>query len=152
MVLSPQNWPHASATDRTYDLIRDRFGSGFWVRMQLPLALGEDSDPEPDVSVVVGKREDYSDHPTTAALVIEVADSSLAYDSGEKAEIYAASRIPEYWVLDLNHRQLIVFRDPLPGTASQGYEYADRFTVDAAGTINPIAAPHVQILVADMLG
>src|SRR5437763_1287299 len=65
MVMSPQNFAHACATDKTYKSLERVFGPTHWVRCQLPLALGLASDPEPDVSVVPGPRENYHDHPTT---------------------------------------------------------------------------------------
>jgi Uma2 family endonuclease len=151
VVLSPQNWPHASATDRTYELIRKRFPAGHWVRMQLPLALGEEYDPEPDISVVGGRREDYADHPTSAVLVIEVADTSLAYDTGDKAEMYAAAEIADYWVLDLNHQQLIVYRHPRRLATTGRFAYNQVTTLDVGETINPIAAPNINFQVAEML-
>src|SRR5947209_5779545 len=55
MVLSPQNWPHAVAVDRAGEVLRKALGAGVWVRTQLPLTLLA-SEPEPDVSVVAGKR------------------------------------------------------------------------------------------------
>src|SRR5436305_10724674 len=64
VVLSPQKSAHASTTDRVTELLRHLFGLGYWVRMQLPLNTGKSSLPEPDVSVVAGRREDYTDHPT----------------------------------------------------------------------------------------
>src|SRR5205823_4742027 len=76
MVMSPQNWPHASAVDKTAETLRREWVGGVWVRAQLPLNLGLATDPEPDLSVVAGKREDYDDHPTTALLIIEVSDTT----------------------------------------------------------------------------
>src|SRR5437879_6193872 len=85
MVLSPQKWAHSVTTDKATETLKRVFGSGFWVRMQLPLDLGQTTEPEADVSVVKGKREDYSNHPTTALLAVEVSDSTLRYDRTRKA-------------------------------------------------------------------
>jgi hypothetical protein len=63
----------------------ERIGGQIMVLTQAPLELGQSSDPEPDVSVVAGSRADYSDHPTTAVLVVEVSDTTLAFDRGDKA-------------------------------------------------------------------
>ena len=73
---------------------------GFEVRTHSPLAVSDDSEPEPDVAVV--SAGDYSTrHPQTALLVIEVADSSLQKDRRVKAALYAAAGIPEFWLVDL---------------------------------------------------
>jgi Uma2 family endonuclease len=87
------------------------------VRVQLPVELiGEHSDlsvPEPDVSVLVEFKPEYERmHPRSDELLlaVEISDSMAWFDLGRKAEIYAASRLPEYWVLDLNRRVLVVHR------------------------------------------
>src|SRR5258706_10181091 len=59
MVLSPQKFEHGQVADRATEIVRGLFGAGFWCRMQLPLDLGANSEPEPDISVVVGRREGY---------------------------------------------------------------------------------------------
>ena len=122
MVMSPQNFAHYAAIDKAAEVLRGVFGPGFWVRTQAPLELGQSSDPEPDVSVVAGRREDYSDHPTTAVLVVEVSDTTLAFDRGDKANLYAAAGIADYWVIDVNGRRVEVYRDPTagPGEAVRG--------------------------------
>jgi Uma2 family endonuclease len=104
MVRSPQTWPHASTTDRVAVVLRGGFGPAAWVRTEMPLEFGLTSDPEPDVSVVPGRIEDYTDHPTTALLVVEVSDTSLAFDRGDKASLYAAAGIADYWIVNLNER------------------------------------------------
>lgn len=113
----PMNPPHAIAATKTEDAVRDAFGKGWHVRVAKPLALNQTSDPEPDVAVLPGKPADYTSHPTTAALVVEVSDTSLRYDTTEKMSLYAANGIADYWVLDANGRQLLVHRDPRPNAA-----------------------------------
>lgn len=152
MVLSPQNWPHAVATDKAGETLRTAFGNTYWVRTQLPLELGQTSDPEPDVSVVVGRREDYTGHPRTAALVVEVADSSLAYDCGDKASLYAAAGIADYWVIDLVHQRLEVFRDPRPDPAAAfGASYRRVTTRGPADHLAPLAIPTAMVSVSALL-
>jgi Uma2 family endonuclease len=141
----PMNPPHAIASTKTEDLIRELFGRTYHVRVQKPLVFGLTIDPEPDVAVVPGRPADYTTHPSTATLVIEVSDSSLKYDTMEKVELYAAAGIPEYWVLDLNSRQLLVFRDP---TANG---YGTKFTVPADGSVSPLAVPAASVKVAELL-
>ena len=88
------------------------FSHGFDIRAQLPLRLGAQSLPEPDVAVVRGAPRDYlKAHPRTAELVVEVADSSLDIDRGRKLRLYAREGISEYWIINLvddcveTHRQ-----------------------------------------------
>jgi len=97
-VAEPQNSPHATAAGAADDTLRAALPEGFIVRAQMPIALGDDSAPEPDLVVVPGRRADYRiAHPTSAALVIEVADSSLEFDRNEKGSLYAHAQIAEYW-------------------------------------------------------
>ena len=145
VVLSPQKFQHGAATDRTTQLLRDAMGERFWVRMQLPLDLGEVSEPEPDVSAVAGKREDYTAHPTTAVLVVEVSDTTLAYDRGKKSLLYAKAGIVDYWIADLVHGQVEVRRRPVAG------EYADVRVLKRGETISPLAMPEVTIEVSRLL-
>ncbi len=79
------------------DILRVSFGSGYFIRTQGPLDLGELSQPQPDIAVITGNVLDYrNSHPITAALVVEVADSSLTYDRTIKTSLYAKARIAEY--------------------------------------------------------
>jgi Uma2 family endonuclease len=148
----PMNPPHAIAATKTEDAIRDAVGKAFHVRVAKPLVLGLSTDPEPDVAVVSGKAGDYTAHPTTAALVVEVSDSSLKYDTTTKLGVYAAGGIGEYWVLDVTGRQLLVFRDPQPDAAHpHGHSYATRLTFGATDCVSPLAAPTASVRVADLL-
>jgi len=114
---------------------------------------GDYSEPEPDISVVHGKIEDFDQkHPVTAALVVEVAKTSLPYDTGIKQHLYASMGVPDYWVLDLNGHRLLVSRQPIVDpSAPFGHRYQSSSIVDASGRVTPVAAPHVQLAVADML-
>jgi Uma2 family endonuclease len=151
MVHSPQNWPHTVTVDRVSEALRRTLGNGFWVRTQFPLNLGT-SDPEPDVSVVLGRREDYSDHPTTAVLIVEVSESTLDYDRSRKASLYACAGIADYWMVNLVNNQLEVRRDPRPDPSQHyGHGYASLTTLVPAAIVNPLAAPQVSLAVADLL-
>jgi Uma2 family endonuclease len=151
MVLSPQHWPHSSTVDRVGKLLDRVLGIGFWTRMQLPVNLGA-SEPEPDVSVVLGQREDYSDHPTTAVLIVEVSESSLDYDRGRKASLYARAGIADYWIVNLVNNQVEVHRDPRPdATQHYGHGYASVAILVPPAVVNPLAAPQVALAVVDLL-
>lgn len=148
----PMNPPHAIAATKTEDLIREAFGKGWHVRVDKPLVLGVNTDPDPDVAVVPGRPGDYTSHPTTAALVVEVSDTSLRYDSTVKMSLYAAGGIADYWVLDVTGRQLLVFRDPKPDPAeSHGHTYGTQLTLGPNDAATPLAAPHAAVKVADLL-
>ena len=149
--MSPINWPHVVGCRKTGQLLEAAFAGIGWVsRYEQPIALA-DSDPQPDLMVAAGRFEDYTDHPTTALLVVEVADSTVDRDTTEKAELYAEAGIPEYWVLDLNARQLIVFRDPAPLSGLGATAYATRRTLNPTDTVSPLAAPNATITVGDIL-
>ena len=151
MVLSPQNWPHTSTVARVSEVLRRVLRAGFWVRTQFPLNLST-SDPEPDVSVVAGRREDYTDHPTTALLIVEVSESNLTYDRTRKASLYARAGIRDYWIVNLVDRQVEVYRDPAPDSSRPyGHGYTSATTLVPPAAVSPRAAPGVSLPVADLL-
>lgn len=148
----PMNPPHAQAISFLTDTLRAAFPTGWLVRMQLPLTFGLHTDPIPDAAVVTGTARDYPTHPTTAALVVEISDTTLSIDLTDKAELYATAGIPDYWVLDLDNRQLIVFRDPQLLPASLGATaYRTRLSFGPTDTAFPLAAPTSAVRVADLL-
>ena len=146
------NPPHDASIGLTEQALRASFGAGHWIRGQMALVLGLATDPVPDVAVVPGSPRDYTDHPRSALLVVEVAESSLSYDTRDKANLYAASGIRDYWVVDLVNRQLIVFRDPAREAVQlYGAAYRSRTVLDASSSVSPLAAPEASILVGDLL-
>lgn len=146
----PMNDPHASAIEVATEVLRAVFGTNWRVRAQLPLRLGQDTDPMPDFAILMGGSRDGT--PTTAALVIEVSDTTLTFDLTTKAEVYATAHIPEYWVLDVNARVLHVYRDPAPLPNNLGaVAYRTHDTFGPADTVSPLAAPNATITVADLL-
>ncbi len=112
--MSPQNTPHAVAIRLVRRVLQRIFpGDKYLVDEQLPLALGPHSEPEPDVSVVEGQPRDFlDDHPSSAVLVVEVADASLQFDRTRKRPLYARHDLPEYWIVNLVDRQLEVHWGP----------------------------------------
>jgi Uma2 family endonuclease len=154
MVLSPQGPPHSYFTDRVAQILRESAWSGVWVRMRLPIDFGPYSEPEPDVSVVAGTRKDYkAGHPTSALLIVEVSDSTLAYDRGRKASLYAMRGVADYWIVSVEDGQLEVRRDPRPDPSQPfGYAYAGLTVLRPEDVVTPLAAPHLSFTVADLLG
>lgn len=111
--ITPQNARHAGTVNLLYEAIEDVLPEDHCLRVQLPLALGEDSEPEPDIAVVEGGARNYlHEHPRTAALVAEVADSSLLFDRRRKLPLYARNGIPEVWIVNVVEGRLEVHRDP----------------------------------------
>ena len=132
------------------EALRDAFGTTARIRVQLPIALDEESEPEPDVSVVSGPLADADAAlPSRALLIVEVSDSSLALDRTEKASLYARARIADYWILNLPERMLEVHREPTPEpTALYGWRYSLINRLAAGHIISPLAAPGSRIPVA----
>jgi Uma2 family endonuclease len=124
---------------RFFALVGDRAN----VRIQVPLALSEDSEPEPDVAIVPAG--DYSQgHPVTALLVVEGSDSTLRKDRGLKAELYAAAGIPEYWLVDLEANVVEVRSQPEGGRYHQVTEHS-------SGLLELRLLPGVQVLISELL-
>jgi Uma2 family endonuclease len=142
--MSPQKGYHAEGVSLVQYALHPLYSEGFYLRIQMPMALSFDS--EPDIAVVPGRPGDYSpDHPTTAVLIVEVADSSLYHDRKRKASLYARTGIPEYWILNLVRGCLQVYRDPKDGV------YTTRFVRRAGDTVSPLARPEASVPVASLL-
>jgi Uma2 family endonuclease len=153
VVREPQGSAHAAITSKVGQALARAFGDGWYTRLHSPLALGEHSEPEPDVAVVAGAPEDYlAAHPATAALVVEVADSSLRLDRRFKAAVYAGAGLREYWIVNLPDRVLEVYREPHPpADPADDWSYRSLATLPPSSQVTPLAAPHARILVADLL-
>ena len=153
MEMSPMGSTHATGVSLAGDKIRSVVGPGFLIRSQMPLDLGDLSEPEPDIAVVGGTARDYTKaHPKDAVLIVEVSESSLDYDRTEKASLYAAAEIPDYWVLNLIGRRLEVRRDPFPDAKElYGFGYKTVMILEAGDFVSPLAAPQSSIAVADLL-
>lgn len=153
VVREPQGSYHAAIATKVGQVLTAAFSGRWHTRLHSPLALGEHSEPEPDVAVVGGVPEDYiTAHPSTAALVVEVADSSLRLDRRFKTALYAQAGLPEYWIVNLVDRTLEIHRDPQPSpdrTASWTYRSIEVLRPPA--TVTPQAAPAARIAIADLL-
>ena len=142
--MSPIGPPHRDVVDRLNELLLPRLIGRARVSIQQPFAAWDDSEPEPDVSVI--PLGDYSvDHPQRAHLIIEVADSSLEEDRELKARLYAASGVPEYWIVNLVQHVVEIHTEPMKGA------YGRVRRAKASETIAPGAFPDVPINVADLL-
>lgn len=122
--VSPHNPRHRRAIALSTTVLVTLFSQTHVVQVQLPLDLGEYSQPEPDFSLVPLEQERLAElHPTCPDLVIEISDSSLALDR-RKGAIYAQAGIPEYWIVNLRKSRLEVHRQPEGGfyRATQLYQ------------------------------
>jgi Uma2 family endonuclease len=153
VVKEPQHSPHAAGISRVQRVLERTFGSGWYVRVQMPLALDDESEPEPDVSVVSGDFEDYVDaHPASAVLVVEVALSRLRFDRGHKSSVYARAHIADYWIVNIPDRRLEVYREPMPDAAATfGWRYGLAITLAHEQRVTPLALPAAAIAVAELL-
>ncbi len=126
VVREPPGEPHAVGIEPAGDALRAAFGAGWRIRCQLPVALDDESEPEPDFSVVRGSPREASEAvPARPELIVEVADSSLAFE---------------------------VYREPVADPeAPYGWRYGSGRTLTAADVVSPLAAPRARIAVADLL-
>lgn len=110
----PKKPKHSHTTQTLDDRLREILPKGWIVSIQEPITMA-DSEPEPDVMVLRGSRDDYAErhpNPDDVALVVEAADATLPRDRTLKLRIYAAARIPVYWIVNLEDGQLEVYTDP----------------------------------------
>ena len=109
------NPPHAYAVDVSRAHLTRLLPPGWFIREEKPVRIPQFDEPEPDLSVIRGQVQDYRDrHPGPAdlALLVEVADSTLPRDRGEKWAAYGRGRIPVYWIINLVDRQVEVYTRP----------------------------------------
>ncbi|QJW94285.1 Uma2 family endonuclease [Frigoriglobus tundricola] len=153
MEQGPMDPPHATGLALADAALRAIFGAGWLLRIQSPLHVDAYNDPLPDLALVQNGPRDYlGGHPTTAALVVEVPDTTLRSDLTDKAERYATAGIADYWVLDVAGRDLHVFRDPQPLPTGLGAAaYRTHLTLAPTDRVAPLAAPAASVLVSDLL-
>ena len=146
--MSPQGTPHATGITLTRLLLEAKLGKQALVRTQLPVILSHKSEPEPDIAVVKNDVLLYLQHhpqPDEIYLLVEVAYTTLKTDCSFKANEYAQAAIADYWVVDLNTRQLHVFRQP----TATGYQ--NQQVLEAETMVSPLAFPHITIQVEQLL-
>jgi Uma2 family endonuclease len=153
VVAEPQGSYHASRVGAAGDAVRAALPPGWLVRVQMPVALDDESVPEPDLAMVPGSWADYeAAHPGQPALVVEVAESSLAFDREDKGSLYARGAVRDYWIINLVDRVLEVYRDPGPDpTARHGWRYRAVERLGPAAAVSPVALPAVRLAVRDLL-
>jgi Uma2 family endonuclease len=153
MVAEPESAEHYTAIRKSARALQAAFGPGWEVRQDGPIALDDESEPEPDIAVVPGAPEDYRHaHPSRPVLTLEISISSLATDRERKASLYARAGLSDYWILNLIARVLEVYREPVPDVAAPfGWRYASREIIAPPGRVAPLAMPRAPIAVLDLL-
>jgi Uma2 family endonuclease len=143
---------HADSVDTVVEIFGDRLRPRVRIRVQSPLQIGILQLPEPDVSLIKTPAERGSSYRKThprlddILLVVEVADTTLQHDLGEKARMYARAGVPELWVIDVPHDRLVVHREPAPDG------YASIVTVNRGETLSALAFPDVTFTADEILG
>jgi Uma2 family endonuclease len=140
---------HAACVNRLNAFLNRRVADSAQVSVQNPLRLSDGLEPEPDLVVLLPRDDFYAEsHPTAAdvLLLIEVADTSLGYDRGEKADLYAAAGIVEYWLADVTRRRVMVHSGPM----SSGYALVE--TRDHADSWSSASIPQLTVSGKDIFG
>ena len=153
VVAEPHGAYHASAISAVDYAVRAALPPGWLVRIQLPVSLDDESEPEPDLVVVPGRPDNYrGSHPHRPVLAIEVAESSLSFDRGQKGSLYARAGVQDYWIVNLVDGVLEIYRDPgADPAATYGWRYHAVTTLTAPALAVPLAFPSSRIAVADLL-
>jgi Uma2 family endonuclease len=141
--MSPEGMFHAVYCGDAVDYLKQLLGNRAKVREAHPITLPNDSEPEPDIAVVMPAPHRYLEHhpyPADIFWLVEYADSTLTKDLQIKQQIYAAAGIQEYWIVNLQALELIIFR----GMGNTGYETEARLV---SGNISPLAFPDLNIKV-----
>lgn len=144
--VSPESPLHSKSNRNLAKYLRAKLDSKAEIFEAHPVTLA-DSEPEPDVAIVRIQKDDYGDrHPSGEDIfwLIEVSRSTRERDKNQKKRIYAAAGIKEYWVVDLDAKELIIWRQP------KGGDYQTEFKVNQ-GMISPLAFPDLNLEVEQML-
>ncbi|MGQ0800282.1 MAG: Uma2 family endonuclease [Pseudomarimonas sp.] len=145
--MAPIGSAHAGAVKTLLRLFVQRAGASAVVSVQDPLLLGTYSVPQPDLSLLAPRADDYaSAHPGVAdvLLVVEVADSTREFDLTTKAMLFARHGVIELWVVDVQERAVRVFREP----SASGYRSS--FTAVGEQRVGCLALPAVELSVAEI--
>lgn len=138
---------HGSVAGRLNKWLSSVVGDAAIIRSGNPVNLGKDSQPQPDLMLLKPRRDDYvalHPGPEDVLLLVEVSDTTLAFDQGRKRNLYARFAVSEYWVIDVNSRSITCYSEPARGEFRCAVEYQVR------DTISPRAFPQVRIAVKEL--
>jgi Uma2 family endonuclease len=145
--MSPQGRRHRAFIDNLTHLLDSRLAGRAIVSIQMPVVLSDDTEPEPDLQVLRRGQVPYKErepHADDVILVVEVAETSLAYDRSTKLRLYAEAGIAEYWVIDCAAESVEVHRTP------DGGRYREVSRVSGQTTVSLQAFPDVVLSLADV--
>ncbi|MGH8531321.1 MAG: Uma2 family endonuclease [Gammaproteobacteria bacterium] len=135
--MAPIGCSHSGVVLQLSEMLKDAVGRKALVSVQNPIAIGPHSEPQPDIALLKRREDFYKSahpHPADVLLIIEVADTSLAYDRDVKLPLYARHGIPEVWIVDLENRCLQVFT----GAAETGYQQTQTLAEPAVRTLRAL--------------
>jgi hypothetical protein len=146
--MSPQGRRHRAFIDNLTQLLGQRLAGRAIVSVQMPIVLADDTEPEPDVQILRRRPVPYKDreaHADDVLLLIEMAESSQAYDRSTKLRLYAVAGIPEYWIVDCVGESIEVYRTP----QADGYRDVTRVN-DPAARVAPQMFPDVTLALSEI--
>jgi Uma2 family endonuclease len=148
VAMTPIGPRHANCVRRLNRLFAAALRGVAITDVQNPVVLGEHDAPQPDVVLLAPRADAYLEHPGApdTLLVVEVADTSLAYDRDVKVPRYARAAVPEVWLVDLTAERIAVYREP------QGDAYARIRSAGPGDVLTPLRLPDITLAVTDILG
>jgi len=147
--MAPMGTKHSAITSRLNELFVLAVARSATVVVGGPVNLGEFSQPQPDLMLLKRRADFYSGKTPEAIdvlLLIEVSDSSLSFDQGIKLDLYAQYGVAEYWVVDVEGRRVVTYREP----TAKGYNRKAEF--QAPDAVAPQAFPGVKIVIGEIFG
>jgi Uma2 family endonuclease len=150
--MSPKGTRHTTSVSNLTNLLPLLLEGEALIRVQDPIVLNDDTEPEPDIVVIKPRGNAYMEahpHPDDVLLLIEVADTSLEYDREIKLPRYAASEIPEVWIVNLVENIIEVYCKPFVASGIGRYRIRTNFV--EGDILTPQAFPDLKIAVSDVL-
>ncbi|MEQ9301285.1 MAG: Uma2 family endonuclease [Cyclobacteriaceae bacterium] len=144
--MSPIGSRHAGAVRRMGRILTRYLNESVDISIQSPIVLNDLSEPEPDIAILKFRADDYTEsHPTAADIeyIIEVANTTLAYDLGVKSNLYAQASIPIYWVVDLERLEVTVYSNIFEGHYSKSEVLSTADEIEFLGS--KISLSHLMI-------
>lgn len=149
IMMAPIGTRHAACVARLVRVLQSAVGNTALIWPQNPLALADDTEVYPDLCLLRPRDDFYAGavpRPRDALLVVEVSDTTLGFDRGEKRRLYAAAGIAEYWVLDVAAGRMFVYRDPAEG----GYRLTE--TPGPEDDVAPVLLPGLRLAPRGLFG
>lgn len=139
-VMSPIDRKHAVCVEKTARAFQIKLGNQAFIWTQNPILLSNYFQPQPDLAILKWRDDFYAEAlptPDDILLIIEVADSTIAYDRDIKSSLYAANGIPEMWLFDVNKKVVEGYSQP----SASGYKRMQRY--ERNDTLAMIALPDI---------